>query len=74
LPPNHSEEDTQVGLIVALQIYQDLFLDVSSAFVFIHGGVGDWVRWMLLSEDVGSEVVVLLLFLGFVDGMRRILV
>jgi hypothetical protein len=31
-------------------------------------------RWMLWSEDVGSEVVVLLLFLDFVDGMRRILV
>jgi hypothetical protein len=54
-----------------LQIWQDLFLDVSLAFGIIHGGGRTGARWMLWSKEVGPKVVVLPLFL---DGMRRILV
>jgi hypothetical protein len=32
------------------------------------------VRWFLLNEDVGPEVVDLLFFSYFVDGRRKILV
>jgi hypothetical protein len=66
--------DRQLGLLGALQIWRDLFLDVSLAFIVFHDGARIGARWMLLSEDVGPEVVNLSLFPDFVDGMRWILV
>jgi hypothetical protein len=39
-------------------------------FVVFHGGaIGVGARCMLSSEDVGLEVVDMLLFLDFVDGI-----
>jgi hypothetical protein len=40
---------------------------VSLVFVVIHDDDGSRARWMLWNEDVGTEVVDLLLFSDFVD-------
>jgi hypothetical protein len=58
----------QVGLLTGLQIWRDLFLDVSLAFVVVHDGAGGRGEVVLL------EVVDMPFFSDFVDGRRRILV
>jgi hypothetical protein len=62
--------DRRLGLIVFLQIWRDQFLDVSLAFVLSTTVLGIEARWMLWSENVGPEVVDLLLFPDFIDWMR----
>jgi hypothetical protein len=47
---------------------------MSLAFIVIHGGTEARARWMLWSQDVGSEMLRLSLFFEFVNGMRWILV
>jgi hypothetical protein len=67
-------EDRQLGLLTFLQIWRDLFLGVSLAFVVIHSGAETGARWMFCSEDSCSEMVDLSLSLDFVDGICQILV
>jgi hypothetical protein len=38
----------QLGLLAVLQIWRDLFLDVSLAFVVVHDGTGDRGEVVLL--------------------------
>jgi hypothetical protein len=66
--------DRQRGLLAVLQIWRDLFLDVSLVPVVIHGGAGAGARWVLWSTDAGPEVVDLSLFPDFVVRIRWLLV
>ncbi|KAK1615382.1 hypothetical protein QYE76_020899 [Lolium multiflorum] len=68
------KEGRRLGLLAVHQIWRDLFLDVSLAFVVVHDGAGAGARWFFWSEDDGPEVVVMSFFFDFIDGRRRILV
>jgi hypothetical protein len=66
--------DRQRDLLTVLQIYRDLFLDVSLASVVFCGGAVGRGEVGALEEDVGPEVADLSLFPDFIAGMRWFLV
>jgi hypothetical protein len=48
--------DQWLGILAFVQIWRDLFVDVSLPFVVIHDAAGARTRWMLWSEDASLRV------------------
>jgi hypothetical protein len=66
--------DRQRGLLAVLQIWRDLFLDVSLVPSLSTAALRAGARWVLWSTDAGPEVVDLSLFPDFVVRIRWLLV